>query len=1194
MKKIASLLMIALVAVIMPLTASAWGSHLIGLDPGHGGSDPGASGPSAPHEAELCLRAATQVRNWITGELGGRCNMTRTSNVYVSLSARRSYSVSWDPWIFCSFHLNAFNGSAHGTETWYYWSAGNSSKLASKVHSTLVGQLGRTNRGIKQNGWTVITGSSGVPAILTEALFVDNRTEWDMINSTSKDGFKKWCRGHIYGFYDYFRGVHGINCTDPRSKSAISGSGGGSTTPTPQPQPTPTLTVSTTSLHFECYQGEHPTLEFTVKGANLSSDILVKSKTPGRFSCNGVTTSDGANLGKSGGTVKVQFNNTDIVGTYQEGGTAVNYNFGCKVVSGSITKEVQFTAVVKAPPLNNLAEKWNFSEKRGNATAKGYDATKIRNFCYQNGKLYCVYNHNEILVLNAQTGESLGFLNKGSIVSGGTLTFCDVKAYQGHIVACNLAGNADEELRFYAWDNDQNEPYLLFNTKDFQGATRMGDCLELSGTWDSDLYLALGNDNGTDTKIIEYRRLNGAWSATNVRVTTDGTTHLSTQGTTRVYKQPGNGWWIDGKDSYPTWCTYDSGSGTAKRSTFVDTGESWGSSHHEFKWGGQKYSANIVFNGKEYNADGSMKNEANYKGARVRLIMDLTGDFTRMQQVGDFPKDGLGDVSRNTNATSDAIVNTDGSNYIEVWVYSTTHGIAYYNYGNVPTHEVTPIVPSGPSLRSSAASLDFTAFATGHAEKTIKIEGDALTDGITLSVTGTDAQYFTLSTATLAKEGGNVTVKYDPTAVGSHTATLKVSSVGADDINIALKGTANQPTKFDDNITELTEMWTNTSWAEIRTIAYQDGKIYALINKAFGTPTIKILDAYTGAEKGTLSVEGISGGIVSLSGMVAVGGKIFASNSARADKDAFRIYRWDSDTSAPVVALELAVNSHATTAMGAQISFTGDLNNGRIWTSDQGTNNLIYFNVSGGNINNTINKLALVKSDGSTKVSVGDAWGSAAVQDAGNGNIYVACKDSYPAMFGSDGKLIEQMQANTCGSINGGASINVFDFGSKKYALAGTYVSGRNNGRFALVNVTGGFGAAEAPVAFYPAAGFPTATINGHSLQNLIVQKRNDGQVLDVWFSTCFQGLGYYTYNGVKPADAVEGISQAKFGVICDGNTLAVVGVEASEIELYSASGVLVAKSQGQTVEVSALRGLYIVKVKDVDGIIRAQKAVIR
>ena len=102
MKKIYFWAIACIIAMLIPLTASAatWNSYLIGLDPGHGGSDPGASGPSAPHEAELCLRAATEAKRIIVNTCGGRVNMTRSSNVSVSLSYRRSLSVTWDPYIF--------------------------------------------------------------------------------------------------------------------------------------------------------------------------------------------------------------------------------------------------------------------------------------------------------------------------------------------------------------------------------------------------------------------------------------------------------------------------------------------------------------------------------------------------------------------------------------------------------------------------------------------------------------------------------------------------------------------------------------------------------------------------------------------------------------------------------------------------------------------------------------------------------------------------------------------------------------------------------------------------------------------------------------------------------------------------------------------------------------------------------------
>ena len=84
----------------------------------------------------------------------------------------------------------------------------------------------------------------------------------------------------------------------------------------------------------------------------------------------------------------------------------------------------------------------------------------------------------------------------------------------------------------------------------------------------------------------------------------------------------------------------------------------------------------------------------------------------------------------------------------------------------------------------------------------------------------------------------------------------------------------------------------------------------------------------------------------------------------------------------------------------------------------------------------------------------------------------------------------------------------------------------------------------------------------------------------------------------MKGSDAVEGIEDevaAQFGIIADANTLAVIGVEAAEIELYNAAGILVARNAGeQTINVSALSGLYIVKVVDAEGKVNAAKVVLK
>lgn len=73
----------------------------------------------------------------------------------------------------------------------------------------------------------------------------------------------------------------------------------------------------------------------------------------------------------------------------------------------------------------------------------------------------------------------------------------------------------------------------------------------------------------------------------------------------------------------------------------------------------------------------------------------------------------------------------------------------------------------------------------------VKVTGTSLTGNITASLTGDNAEHYTLSTTTLPAEGGTVTVTFTPpTTAGNYFGTLTLSSPGADDVNIALKGSS--------------------------------------------------------------------------------------------------------------------------------------------------------------------------------------------------------------------------------------------------------------------------------------------------------------------------------------------------------------------------------------------------------------------
>ena len=100
---------------------------------------------------------------------------------------------------------------------------------------------------------------------------------------------------------------------------------------------------------------------------------------------------------------------------------------------------------------------------------------------------------------------------------------------------------------------------------------------------------------------------------------------------------------------------------------------------------------------------------------------------------------------------------------------------------------------NNPTLKASESALDFGAVENNTSKNlTFKLSGSKLTADATLSV---DGEYFTVTPTSVAQTDGtieetDVTVSYNPTAVGSHTATLTISSTGAEDKTITLKGTS--------------------------------------------------------------------------------------------------------------------------------------------------------------------------------------------------------------------------------------------------------------------------------------------------------------------------------------------------------------------------------------------------------------------
>ena len=129
----------------------------------------------------------------------------------------------------------------------------------------------------------------------------------------------------------------------------------------------------------------------------------------------------------------------------------------------------------------------------------------------------------------------------------------------------------------------------------------------------------------------------------------------------------------------------------------------------------------------------------------------------------------------------------------------------------VPVRATVTEATTTPKLTASASSLSFSCSPLGcgpgeSPSKTVTISGTNLKGDISLAISGANADLFSVSPKTIAQSAGSgtVTVTYNPTAVGNHTATLTASSTGATPVTVALTGKSSEQTEFDESKCKLT------------------------------------------------------------------------------------------------------------------------------------------------------------------------------------------------------------------------------------------------------------------------------------------------------------------------------------------------------------------------------------------------------
>ncbi|AFH65045.1 N-acetylmuramoyl-L-alanine amidase [Paenibacillus caseinilyticus] len=181
--------LLALGLLILPGQA---GAAKVVLDPGHGGSDPGAVGVNGLYEKTVNFDITTRVRELLVKQ-GYEVVLSRETDSYMSLQDRVTFKDSQSADLFVSIHANSYGSpDVRGAMVLYYDNAypqesypaseamkvltPQSRQLAQEVLDAFVAESGMQNRGLVPSAVYVVRNGT-MPSILVETGFLSNAAD---------------------------------------------------------------------------------------------------------------------------------------------------------------------------------------------------------------------------------------------------------------------------------------------------------------------------------------------------------------------------------------------------------------------------------------------------------------------------------------------------------------------------------------------------------------------------------------------------------------------------------------------------------------------------------------------------------------------------------------------------------------------------------------------------------------------------------------------------------------------------------------------------------------------------------------------------------------------------------------------------------------------------------------------------------
>lgn len=180
--------------IYLPIT-----NKIIGIDPGHGGIDPGAVSKSGLKEEDINLKIALKLKRFIE-QSGGIAILTRDKDkgLYTEKSTtlkekkvedlknRKAIIENADCEVFVTIHLNSFTKSRYyGAQTFFSETNSESKRLAYLIQDELKNVLDKENKRIPSRTEDVyIITELNIPSVLVEAGFLSNEEEAKLLNTS--------------------------------------------------------------------------------------------------------------------------------------------------------------------------------------------------------------------------------------------------------------------------------------------------------------------------------------------------------------------------------------------------------------------------------------------------------------------------------------------------------------------------------------------------------------------------------------------------------------------------------------------------------------------------------------------------------------------------------------------------------------------------------------------------------------------------------------------------------------------------------------------------------------------------------------------------------------------------------------------------------------------------------------------------